>query len=330
MRKLMLRSLLLVAMAAPALLFGDKVDVNILGVKVGELNVNPYTDLTTNTAASLNIQANFTKANQAAGGQALLDSRALLGTAFMQTVTFNMAGQQTIFFGSDKVLGDGTVLPNGTPFPDTPFKGYVLYDGSKDQSASGDLRPYYSDNRPSGVMGDVPPNYYNGNTVQFSDTPAVQWGDYNDGKGHTADGLANLLMGLNGSLNFETALVGVCQEPPLDNKAPSGQYRMCVLKDFKWGFNFTYVGPNGGRNAGNYVRADYNEANVPLTFANDVTGAFRGAYDQLGNNARLEWNANLIQADLCPEPAFILPLAAMLIGLVLFVRRGSPGTSLTN
>ena len=305
-------------------LLGATVDVNVFGLKVGELNVDPYSNLSNATVASASISANFTTANQAAGGQGALNTVAPLGLTFMQTVRVNTNLQQLIFRPSDYTAANGFVLA-GT-HSDPPYKGYVLYDGSKQFET--DERPWYSTIAPSGVAGAVPPTYdwdpgAGVNNQQLFDQPTIQWANYDA----NTYGMANLLNGQNGSLSFETALVGVCQQPNLAN-ALTGQYKVCVLKDFTWGINFTYT---AGGAAGAYTQANYTTALSALTFADDVSATFRGAFDQLGNNAPVEWNVKFTQANECPEPTMTLSIAVCAAGfLFIRYRRRKAGTSLVD
>lgn len=282
------------------------VDVNITGVKVGELTVN-QTNLSGAVSVSDNITGNFLAVNQGAGGQGLLNSRAPLGLTFMQTVAVNTNLQQLIFRPSDYTPANGFVLA-GT-WSDPPIDGYVLYDGTTQLNP--DPRPYYSTITPSGVAGDIPPISFAGGN-QFRDTPTIAWANYNA----STYGMANLLNGLNGSLAFETALVGACQEPGAA-QARTGHYKVCVLEDFTWGLNFTYVGPGGGRGAGNYTAADYTTALIPLAFSTNVSATFRGAFDRVGNNAPVEWDVAFVQADDCPEPGTMVLMAIAAAALAL-------------
>jgi len=270
---------------------GAPISVIVKGVKVGELDVTNYTNTSNGTSAGLTIDGDFTTTNQAAGGQLILNTIAPLGLTYMQTVLFNTNLQQEIFRDAN---GNDLV---GT-FADPPYLGYTLRSGARPFST--DNRPWYSTIQPAGTPGAIPPNSFGAH--QFEDVPSIGWADSN-----MLSGLANVLNGQNGSLNFETALVGVCVQPaanPAMNPDPAfaGAYMVCVLEDFTWGLNFTYVGPQGGRTAGTYIAADYTTALVGLAFSNNVTAAFRGAFDKAGNNAGVEWNVNLVQADTCPEP----------------------------
>jgi hypothetical protein len=298
--------LLLLAGLAGTLAQAAPVNVNVFGVKVGELDVTNYADTSAGGSASMTINANFTTTNQAAGGQANLNTVAPQGLTYMQTVLFTTNTQQTIF----RTAGGANLV--GT-FADPPFLGYTLPGGGT--AFTTDTRPWYSTITPAGTPGAIPPNFFAGPN-QFSDTPTIPFADFGDG----TRGLANVLNGQNGSLSFETALVGVCGQPNdngvLNNTNPAftGNYQVCVLRDFTWGLNFTYVGPAGGRAAGAYLAADYTTAAQALAFGTDVSAAFRGAFDKVGNNAQVEWNVTLIQADNCPEPGTYLLLSG---GLVL-------------
>lgn len=292
MKKTFLATNLLAWVLLGTLSQGAPINVIVQGVKVGELDVTNYNNTSNGASAGLTIDADFTTTNQAAGGQQILNGIAPLGLTYMQTVLFNTNQQQQIFRDAN---GNNLV---GT-FADPPYLGYTLRFGSRPFST--DNRPWYSTIEPAGTPGAIPPISFG--THQFEDTPSIGWADANG-----FAGLANILNGQNGSLNFETALVGVCVQPasnPAANPDPAfaGDYKVCVLEDFTWGFNFTYVGPQGGRPAGTYVAADYTAVLVGLAFANNVSAAFRGAFDNRGNNAAVEWNVNMVQADSCPEPA---------------------------
>ena len=291
-------------------------DVTVKGVKVGELTV-AQTNKTTGVSVSVDIDGDFRKTNQAAGGQALLNSVAPKGTTFMQVLTFNTSLSQNIFFPSDHTAQNFTTL-SGT-WSDPPMDGYVLFNGAKQLSP--DPRPYYSTITPSGVTGDIPPDNYAG-PHQFSDSPTIPWGNLNA----NTFGIANLLNGLNGSIQFETALVGVCQEPSMA-EARTGTYRVCVLKDFTWGLDFTYTGPVGGRSTGGYASADYVSSLRALTFANDVSSAFRSAFDMSGPNSHVEWKVQFVQADSVPEPGTLAMMALAGIAVLTLKGRGALGTA---
>jgi hypothetical protein len=303
--------LLVLAGLAGALAQAAPVNVNVNGVKVGELDVTNYADTSGGGSAGLSINANFTTTNQAAGGQAILNQVAPLGLTYMQTVTFNTNLQQQIFRDAS---GNNLV---GT-FSDPPFLGYTLRSGATPFNT--DTRPWYSTITPAGTPGAIPPNSFPGPN-QFQDTPSIGFADSNG-----ISGLANVLNGQNGSLSFETALVGVCSQPndngALNNTNPAftGTYQVCVLSDFTWGLNFTYVGPNGGRPAGTYLAADYTTAAQALNFGTDASAAFRGAFDKAGNNAAVEWKVVMVQANDCPEPGTYF-LFTSAITLVYFGKR---------
>jgi hypothetical protein len=310
-----LRAVLLAAIIGSACAWAGPITVQ--GVTVGTLTVNPYTDTTNANSVGASIKANFTTAGQQPNGQGILNSVAPLGLTYMQTVTVNTALQQLIFFPSDHTNANGFVFPNGTAFSDPPFKGYVLYDGTTQFTT--DTTPWYSTITPAGTPGALPPtfNWGGGNNAQFFDAPNLPWADPQAG----TLGIANLLAGLAGNITFETALVGVCNQPnPIPANAPTGQYKVCVLQDWTWGLSFTYT---AGGSAGNYTRANYNEALIPLAFNNMVSGAFQGAFDQRGNNAPVEWNVQFVQADNCPEPASVLLVLGAFGGLLVYRRRKS-------
>lgn len=301
---LVLAGLVGVAHAAP-------INVTVGGVKVGELDVTNYADTSAGGSASLTIDADFTTVNQALGGQAILNCVAPLGLTYMQTALFNTNLQQRIFRdeGGNNLIGT---------FSDPPFLGYTTRTG---RAFANDTRPWYSFIQPTGMAGAIPPNSFN--MHQFEDTPSIGFGNLNG-----IPGLANVLNGQNGSLSFETALVGTISQPAdtgvlnRTNTAFTGTYSVSVLEDFTWGFTFTYVGPAGGRPAGTYVAADYTVALQPLAFARDASAAFRGAFDKAGNNAGDEWLVRLTQADqACPEPATWLLFATGCVGVISYGRR---------
>jgi hypothetical protein len=287
-------------------------DVTVKGVKVGELTV-VQTNQTNGVSVSVNIDGDFLKTNQAPGGQLMLNAAAPLGTTFMQALTFNTSLNQKIFFPSDHTAQNPTTL-TGT-WSDPPVDGYVLFNGSKQLFP--DPRPYYSTITPSGDTGDIPPDNYAG-PHQYSDTPTIPWGNLNA----NTFGIANLLNGLNGSIQFETALVGVCEEPPIA-QARTGPYKVCVLKDFTWGLNFTYVGPNGGRPTGTYAAADYVSSLRALEFSNDVSETFKTAFDMSGPNGHVEWGVTFVKADNVPEPGTLAMTILAAVAAAAWMRRAA-------
>jgi hypothetical protein len=293
-------------------------NVTVSGVQVGTLTATSGGGPTANSA-STSITANFTLAGQQAGGQQILNSVAPLGLTYMQTVTVNTNLQQLIFFPSDKTANNSFIFPNGMPFSDPPYQGYVLYNGATQFST--DTTPWYSTIAPAGTPGALPPNYTwggGGGTQQMFDAPALPWANpaANAFGYPTINGVANLLNGQNGNISFETALVGVCNIPA---NQLTGVYNVCVLADFTWGMNFTY---NGGGNFGNYTSANYTETAQAVTFAanNMVSAGFAGAFDQQGNNAPVEWNVNFTQASNCPEPAAFMLLLCGSLALWIYRR----------
>jgi hypothetical protein len=305
--------------------WADTVSVIVNGTQVGTLTATS-TNTNNATSASATITANFTTAGQQAGGQQLLNQVAPLGLTYMQTVTFNSQLQQLLFYPSDKTANNSFVLPNGTPFSDPPYQGYVLYDGTTQFNT--DTTPWYSTIAPAGTPGALPPTYNwgtaaNPNNQQMFDQPNVPWANPPAASNFfgvpALNGLANLLNGANGNISFETALVGSCNTPanPL-----TGIWNVCVLEDFTWGMNFNYIANSGG-SAGNYTNANYTETIQAINFSNMVSTGFQGAFDRLGNNAPVEWNVNFTQASNCvPEPSgFVLLLGGMLA--LLWYRRRS-------
>jgi hypothetical protein len=284
------------------------VNVTVQGIKVGELDISTYADTSVAAQARANIIANFSIANQAAGGAALLNMVAPLGLTYMQTLTFNTPILQETFLDHNGTRLEGT-------WADVPYLGYTFPAGPA--QFTDDNRPWYADIEPAETPGALPLTYPNFGDNQFQDTPRVSWADSNG-----RPGLANILNGNNGSINFESALVGVCGQPPeggTPDTAFTGFYTVCVLKTFTWGFNFTYIAGSGG-SFGNYTNANYNEALIALAYSNDVSAGFRGAFDKAGVNAGVEWAVALTQADLCPEPGTWMTLS---IGVVIVAGRRS-------
>jgi hypothetical protein len=316
------RALLVAAVLPVSSVWAAAIGVIWNGTQLGTLTATS-TNTGTAASASATITANFTTAGQQAGGAAILNNIAPLGLTYMQTVTVNTQFQQLLFLPSDKTVNNAVVLPNGTAFSDPPQGGYVLFDGST--QFPGDNTPWYSTIAPAGTPGALPP-VFNwgavGGNQQFFDQPTIPWADPAAGSNFfnfpTLYGLANLLNGQNGNISFEAALVGACQIPA---NLLTGTYLVCVLEDFTWGMNFTYVGP-GGQAQGTYTSADYTETIQAINFSNTVSNSFKGAFDRQGNNARIEWNVDFN----CPEPAGFV---TMLVGLAVlwFYRRRVSGTA---
>lgn len=272
--------------------------VSVQGFQLGELDVTNYTNTSNLGAAGLTIDADFTTMNQGPGGQTVLNQLAPLGLTYMQTALFNTDLQQQMFLDAN---GNNLV---GT-FPDAPYRGYTLPSFARPFSTKN--RPWYGSIQPDGTPGALPPNFFAAH--QYEDTPSITFGDQGSGESGSILGLANVLNGKGGSISFETALVGVSRQPPANPQANpdpafSDPYDVFVLQDFTFGFTFGYIGPLGGRQPGQYVARDYSVQLQALTFHNDVTGAFRGAFDKAGPNADVEWRVRLIQADATavPEP----------------------------
>lgn len=314
--------ILLAALILPAYgAWASSLNVVVGGVQVGTLTVTEGGGGTLNDA-SATITANFSTTGQQAGGQAILDEVAPLGLTFMQTVTINTNLQQYLFFPSDTTEGNIITYPNGSPFSDPTYGGYVLYNGTTELTS--DTTPWYSTIAPAGTPGALPQTYgwQTGSgtlDAQMYDQPSTPWANQNGsalGLG-TVYGLANLLNGQNGSIEFEDALVGQCNAPanPL-----TGTWDVCVLADYTWGETFTY---DGGGSAGHYTSADYTETLTGVTFAGDdmVSDAFEGAFDQLGSDASVEWNVDFTQAGDVPEPGGFTLLAGGALGLWICRRR---------
>lgn len=278
-------------------------DVDFMGMKIGSLAVSNYDAGKSGTSATASILGNFTK-EPGAAVQTKLEAAAPLGMTYMQTVRFmfDSGKQQKIF--RDKNGNDLT----GT-FSDPPQGGYTLSDGTRAFAA--DKRPWYSTIEPSGTAGDIPPTYPSFGGNQFSDDPGVPF-DADNG----FDGLANLLMGMDGMLKFETALVGV-QMQPADNPATAederltGMYMVQVFKDFMWGMNFKFVddGVLG------FTAADYQVTAKDLTFMTSVSDDFRTAFD----GGMMEWNVKFV-----PEPPAVLLVGFALIILARLRRPDRP------
>ena len=277
-------------------------DVDFMGMKIGSLNVSNYDAGKDGTFATASIRGNFTK-EPGAAVQTKLVAAAPLGMTYMQTVRFmfDSGKQQKIF--RDKNGNDLT----GT-FSDPPQGGYTLPDGTR--PGADDKTPWYSDIDPSGTAGDIPPNNFVG-ANQFSDTPGVPFGAING-----FDGLANLLMGMDGMLKFETALVGVQMQPADDpatavDERLTGMYMVQVFKDFMWGMNFKFVDDG----VAGFTAADYQVTAKDLTFMNSISDDFRTAFD----GGMMEWNVKFV-----PEPPVVLLVGFALIILARLRRPDRP------
>jgi hypothetical protein len=95
-------------------------------------------------------------------------------------------------------------------------------------------------------------------------------------------------MGMDGMLKFETALVGVKAVP---GNLKTGKYKVAPLKTFMWGINFKFMtdGVEG------FTAADYKVEKKEFMFGVDVSPAFRGAFDKMGDNSGLEWDVDLVR-----------------------------------
>jgi hypothetical protein len=271
-----------------AVSYSDPIKVVVKGVTVGELDVTE-SNKSKGNIASLTIDANFTTMGQQTNGQAILDGIAPLGLTYMQTVDFQTATQQQLFKDANNKNLKGT-------FSDPPYLGYTLANSTR--KFEKDDTPYYSTLTPAGTAGALPSNRFG--TNQFEDTPMLPWN--NQGKKGNINGLANILDGKNGMIDFETALVGVCGAPTpggTPDRAFTQPYHVCVLEDFTWGFDFTYT---GGGAPGKYTSADYTESLASIVFGTNISTAFAGAFDKKGNNAADEWLVKFTQANNCPEP----------------------------
>src|SRR5437879_4988037 len=114
------------------------------------------------------------------------------------------------------------------------------------------------------------------------------------------DGLANLLMGMDGMIKFETALVGVQMQPEDDPATPSderltGMYKVQMFKDFMWGLSFHFVDDG----VPGFTADDYQVTAKPLMFTTTASRAFGSAF----NGGTMEWNVKMV-----PEPASAVPI----------------------
>ena len=289
--------LLLDGSSAGAAPISMSMDVEFMGMRVGSLGVSGYEAGKSGDSATATINGNFTK-EPGDAVQTKLEAVAPLGLTFMQTVMFmfDSGKQQKIFRDKN---GDNLT---GT-FSDPPQGGYTLTDGTR--QFADDKRPWYSTIAPSGAAGDVPPNSFGAN--QFRDSPGVPF-DPDNG----FDGLANLLMGMDGMLKFETALVGVQMQPEDDpmtaaDERLTGMYMVQVLKDFMWGMNFHFVDDG----VAGFSVADYEVMAKPLMFTTDASDAFRSAFD----GGMMEWNVKFV-----PEPSTAVIMGLGVLALLLRAR----------
>jgi hypothetical protein len=313
----------------------DFLPVTVFGTKVGQLDVSKYTakqdEKSTDGFAQAYIVADFSKMGIEAGGEALLKANAKLGMTYMQVLTINTDKPQNLIL-SGKNNGKGPVPLVGT-FSDPPIHGVTFFDGTtKKPAGAEDDTPWYSvakgeknpGTSPTGKPGDLPPTL-----ARYTEPPPPE----GDGKQHQFRDRANLplnfgendkelayyLNGKNGSVVWETALVGVQTIPqnPL-----TGTYEVVPLLSFTWGMDFTYVGPKG--KSKDFTAADYKVTKRPLGSSASVSDAFRGAFDQEGDNKDFEWKVNLLKpvaAAPNPEPSSLVLLVTGALGLFAARRR---------
>ncbi|MDJ0597669.1 MAG: PEP-CTERM sorting domain-containing protein [Crocosphaera sp.] len=321
-------SLSILLMPSVALGVTMKMDVSTLGQKIGSLEVKDYVGgkglngqvgadclmnfppAICNNSATVNIVANFTKMTDDLG-EIILKEWFPNGLTYMQTVTWMTDKQQELFRDMDGNILKGT-------HSDPPYMGYTTaFRPPNNRPGANDKTPWYSTLEPTMIPGDVPPNSFGG-TDQFIDRPGYPFqdipedlngngmldpGEDRNGNGmlDVFEGLANLLNGKNGMLNFETVLVGV-KEKPIDDPTTqiderlTEMYRVIPLKTFTWGLNFMFAddGMPG------FTAADYTVAAKPLTFSVDPSDAFKKAFDQKGDNKDVEWNVKFVEH--APEP----------------------------
>jgi len=238
------------------------------------------------------IQADFYFADDAA---ALDLKRYGQGLGYMQTVTFSLdSGKQQILFRS----GTGGALI-GT-FSDPPQGGYTYRNGQSNFADK--TMPFYTD----------PPLSPGAITVmepQFSDTPRISFlPEFINDTVPPVPGFGDTLNGKNGSVTFETALVGVISIP---NDKKDGIYQVQVLQTFTWGQTYTYkAGPVDTANS-------YTLKTIPLTFSRTPSAAFVSAYDKKGPNGKIEW-----LVDFTPEPGVNALLGAGVLSLSILYGKG--------
>ncbi len=287
-RIVILASLVFLPAVALAAASDHMMEVKIMDKVVGKMNVTGYdASKTPGGSATASINGNFVKQNNAgmaisAEAEQLLKDKFPLGLTYLQThiFMFDSGKQQKMF--RDK---DGNDLKG--MFPDPPQGGYKYpFDPPVFTT---DMTPWYSTLEPSNTPGTVPPSSFGAN--QFSDTPIAPFGDFPGPPPATnvaTDGLAKLLMGMNGMWKFEAALVGVKEVP---GNLKTGKYKVAPLKTFMWGLNFTYMsdGVEG------FTAADYKVEKKDFMFGVDISSEFRGAFDRMGDNSGVEWDIDLVR-----------------------------------
>ena len=314
-------AVLLLSVVAPLAGRAQTTNVVVNGTTLGSLTVSNYVPLKTvysdDTYAEATIAADFTKAGTGAA-TSLLAQLAPGGMTYMQTIRFNTPGTQRIFRAADGSNLAGT-------WSDPPYHGYTMPTGT---FLTTDATPWYSNIAPSGVAGDVPPTFAFGAPLgnhQFADYPGIEFSAVNG-----IDGLVGLLGKNSGSIEFETALVGVVVAP-VDNPATptiderfTNPYVVNYLADFTWGINVNYTG-NG---IATPTIADYSVTARPLQFIAAPTSAFLGAFDKQGANAAFEYN--VVNAATAPEAATApLCLLGLALGAGVVMRQRRPSPRLT-
>ncbi len=298
-------------------------EVFVFDMVVGRLDITEHDIFLSNGQAAGNIVGGFTELD--AGGNAIpaAAKQKLIdwfphGLTYMQAATFNFksGSQQQI----KRDMNGGDLV--GT-FSDPPQGGYTERDGTK--TVVNDDTPWYSilepaDNLNPALNAGAPPptatwdrdgdplTGLNGKefSAQFFDGPRLSFGSANG-----IDGLAGLLGGQDGTLQFETALVGVKDMPSIGQNPNAlqtglldGPYKVVVLKTFVWGMNFRFV----GNAADGLTASDYDLTALfgPTPVLGDgVTQSFKDAFDGQGSNSAVEWNVQFVNHAV-PEPAAIL------------------------